>query len=770
MCYNLVSVKKLVFLLFFIIFSSNFVLAENEVPVNIKADKLKFSEDTGLVTASGSVEIKLEDVTIHSDHLVMDTKTNIVTAEGNIKMHGPQYDAGGKLMTYYVNDETSSFSDFKTEASPSGVKGHLYISAGKLKESAKVWDGSEGSITTCDYAKEDSSHYHAMSKKIEYYPDDKIVGWSNTFYLGNVPCFWMPYIIYDLKGKRKKNWNLGHNEVEGDFIKTSWDYPYGSIYLDQMSKKGFGHGLDYNYNLDQKGKGSIYLYLLNENEAPNTKDRVLKLNHAFQLTPATNLSLAFSSSNMYLIPSGRVDNTTYHADFDYNKDNYRLNSFIDALDNRAGNQQRLVYQASRNKDSFNTNYNFNLDQGRNEPRYVRISQRLNHSQPFLFKNGTLNFNANYSDSIQRVGIPGDELLDLSYAFNDRESLYSIKIYENQHIDLDRDLYLGDEGDQYLERKPEITLSPNPVDLKLFTLSPSFMYGYYREVQQVQNYGKRDFSSGRYSASLNASKSVPLILGSTFGLSYGVNQYLYDPGDELYSQTENYTLDTGLFNAFKNNVTFTRGITEGNTPFFFDRLGTKYSNIRDTTTLYYGNYINWMITGGYNYETKTQFNTDTTLTINPVQYLSTRFITGWDPTNMRFLDLSSNASVTFDKLSNSTTLLNDLNSGQLKSGSNLFDLEIADEKDWGNHWHFKLGHVYNPDKQDFKLVDVSVIKDLHCWEVKYTYSDYRREFSFTFTLKAFPGDPIGYTGDRGFYFDSFEKSINEELKNESPSRY
>ena len=43
-------------------------LAE-EIPVNIKADTLKFSEEKNMVTASGSIEIHLKDFIIYADEL-----------------------------------------------------------------------------------------------------------------------------------------------------------------------------------------------------------------------------------------------------------------------------------------------------------------------------------------------------------------------------------------------------------------------------------------------------------------------------------------------------------------------------------------------------------------------------------------------------------------------------------------------------------------------------------------------------------------------------
>ena len=757
-------------MILFIAISANICLGEDEIPVNIKADNLKYSEDGVNVSASGSVEIEIKGIKILSDRLLMNTRSNIVTAEGNVKMKGRDYDSSSTLMTYYVSDETSSFNSFRTVLAPSTVHGRLYLGADKIRDEKTSWTGGNGSMTTCDYAENNEPHYHVMSKKIEYYPNDKIVGWSNTFYIGSIPVFWVPYIIYDLNQKRKKNWTIGHNEVEGNFIKTFWDYPNGEILLDEMEKKGFGHGIDYNYNLGAKGKGSLYLYLLNENDSPNYKDQVFKISHTLQLTREGTLSLGYGSSDIYLIPSGRLGQSTYSIGYDYSKDKRKFTTSLNALENRIGNEERVDLSVNNISDNINTGYGFSLDQGKTEPRFIRASQRLNHSQPFFFKDSNLNFNANYSNNIRQAGVAGDELLDLDYNITGRQDLYSWKISENRHVRMNSDPLYGN-NDQFQEKAPEVTLAFNPQDLKLFTLSPSLGYGYYREVTQVPNYGRRDFATGKYTASLAANRSIPLILGTSLYLSYGIDQYLYAPGDALYAQNEKYSLDTSLLNFFQNNVTFDRGISEGNSPFLFDRLGTKYSNLKDTVTMYYGNYIRWVTTGGFNYQTDQYFNIDTNLKLNPNPALNASFITGWDIENQKWEDLSVNLALKpFNKLSDSISLLTDLNSGQLKSGSNLFDFEIMDEDHWQNHWHLKLGHVYDTTTQQFKSVDVMVEKDLHCWVINYTYSDYRKEFSFTFTLKAFPGEPIGYAAGKGFYFDTFDQSLKEEFEGASPVRY
>jgi len=763
-------VKKVAAIIFFIALSANICLGDEEIPVNIKADTLKYSEDGSFVTATGSVEIKLKGIKITSDRLAMDTRSNIVTAEGDVMMTGPEYRSKSGEMTFYVSNETSSFDDFHTILSPSTVKGNLYLGAQKISDEKTRWDGWNARITTCDLAETGDPHYKVMSKKVEYYPDDKVVGWSDTFYLDGIPVLWAPYLVYDLKNKRKKNWTIGHNDVEGDFIKTFWDYPYGEILLDDMQKKGFGHGLDFNYMLGGRSSGKLYLYLLNENDPPNQKDSVFKLNHTFNFTKDATLSLGYGTSNIYLIPSGRLDQSTYSLNYDNSANKQKFSTALNLLENRGGNDERIGLTMNRQADGANTGYSFDLDQGKTEPRYIRASQRLSHSQPFLIKDSNFNFNASYSNTIRQPGISGDERLDLNYDVTGRENLYSWKISENRHVRMNSDPLYGN-SDQFTEKSPELTLAFNPQDLKLFTLSPSLGYGYYREVAQVPNYGKRDFAAGKYTASLAANRSIPLVFGTSLYLAYGVDQYLYSPGDELYAQTENYSLNTALFDCFRNDITFDRGISEGNSPFLFDRLGTRYSNLKETLTLYYHNYINWVTTGGFNYQTNKYFNIDTTLALNPHPAFSSRFITGWDIENQRWEDLSSSLGIKpLDKLTDNIVLLNDLNSGMLKSGSNLLDLEIADEKDWQDHWHFKIGHVYDTSTQQFKPVDVMVEKDLHCWVVKYTYSDYRKEFSFTFTLKAFPGEPVGYAEGRGFYFDSFDQSLKEEIDSASPVRY
>ena len=352
----------------------------------------------------------------------------------------------------------------------------------------------------------------------------------------------------------------------------------------------------------------------------------------------------------------------------------------------------------------------------------------------------------------------------------KEPGFSWRYYENWYIDLDRDDYTGDDTHQYLEKQPEIEVTPNPLDLKLFNLRPKFGYGHYREVRYVtQLGGNRDFASERYQATLNADKRIPLGLGTLAILGAGVDQFLYTPGDQLYAYRESLGLQTNLFGFFRNNVDYRRSTTDGNTPFLFDQLGTHYHDIREKMTFYYQNKASWTISGGRNWQTHKWFDVDTNLMLKPDERVHWGARTGWDVENKRYKDLVNNLTfVPYGFLSVKFSTVSDMNVGELRSGSVLYDLFLLQGE--SNQWHVKLSQIYEPATQQFKVRDIMVVKDLHCWELKYTYSDYRKEFSFTFGLKALPDEPVGISTGRGFYMEGFEKELKELKQEGAIKRY
>ena len=135
----------------------------------MKADNLKFDQEAGIITASGSVEIFFEGITIESDSARIDINANIATAEGRVKIKRPEYDIRSSSMTYDISEEVAVVMNLKTVFYPADVRTNLYVAAEELTDLPEMKMGQHGSFTTCDY---DEPHYHVKARWFDFYPDD----------------------------------------------------------------------------------------------------------------------------------------------------------------------------------------------------------------------------------------------------------------------------------------------------------------------------------------------------------------------------------------------------------------------------------------------------------------------------------------------------------------------------------------------------------------------------------------------------------------------
>ncbi|MDI6731865.1 MAG: LptA/OstA family protein [Candidatus Margulisbacteria bacterium] len=732
-----------------------------DIPVNLKADKLKYNEATDLIEASGSVEVEFEKVKIKADRLVMDPHTNIATAEGHVKITAADYSALADALTFDATSEIVNFTNYQAKVRPQKVKSDLFIGAKKCIDLKNKMLAQQGSVTSCN---KDHPHYYAIADRVEYYPNESVIAHNAVVYTGEIPTLWLPYLYYDLHEKRKRSWDFGHNEVEGDYIKTAWNYNWGTLLLDFMSKKGFGQGIDADYALLGLGAGSLYLYHVDEADTKRT-DWISLIHHTKKLNDWTTLKFNQRLAANYLIPSGRNDQTVLNLNLDYNKQ-AKWNVNIDSLDDRMSAYKKYALQFRQSYQNISTNYDFNYEHTTVAPEWLRTSQRFYFQSPLWSDKINFKTHANYYYYAASNTAVGDQRLEPDFEISGVEPSFSWVMKGNWYIDPDKDTYTADNGYQYLERSPEITISPKPINLKYFDLTSALGAGHYHEVRYVSQLGRnRDYSTERYSATLGAGKSFPIGLGTTLSINLGIDQFFYAPGDQLYAYRESGSLNTALFGFFRNSLSFTKAETEGNTPFLFDQLGTRYHNCSETMTFTGANY-NWNTTGGYNWQAHRWSDVLTNLSYRPASFMTLSLRTGWDMENTRYKDLVNGIHlVPLDFLTVDLNTTSDMNNGQLKYGNVLYDLFIL--KGEPNQWHVKFSQVFETASQQFKVRDIMIVKDLHCWELKYTYSDWLKQFSLTFTLKAVPDQPIGYAAGRGLYFDGFERELKKMLNEIKP---
>ncbi len=761
---------SLPFIFIFIILTSS-SYAE-DILVNLKAKNLKYDEERKLITATQSVEARIRDLLVKADIMYVDVATKVATAEGNVIIMKDEYYADCTYLTYDVSEEVAYLYHFSSILTPPEIKGKLFIKSETVQDRREYKSGREGASTTCDY---EEPHYSVTAKTFVYYPGDKFVGFSCTFYIGRIPVFWVPVWIFNLKSRKASPMPIiGHNEVEGDFIKSAFDYfinpdASGTLYLDQMSKKGVGIGVGHDYRISKKQDGTFYVYHVYEKDT-GKDDWVTKINHNIKLDKNTNLNLFHNYSNIYLIPYGRADMTNSKFDLSHKSDLRKFNIGFNMLDDRYGFYEKYDFRLDHSYNKFDTSYLLSTTSGKKYPVWRRMQQRLSHSQPLISQKWTLSTVINYYKNTPDETKPSDELLEPQLDIVDREDLYTLRVFSNWHIDLDCDLYKGDEGDRYLERLPEVTLTLKPYEFPIFSLSPEFAYAKFHEAEYVPQISKvRHFTGDRYKMSLTANKTLPLVLGTTLNLMSGIDQFAYDAGDQRYAYRERIGVGTELWGFFRNGIDYNRGISEGNTPFFFDNYGNNYQNVKETATFYYLDKITWINDCGYNFQIKKYYDYTTRLAIMPSDRFYLNMSSGYSIENKCYLDLVNSlrviplkgyATATADFSSS-----HDLNNGTLRSASDLIDLQVGE--DWFEKWHFRVGHVYDFFTKQYLMREFMVVKDLHCWEVKVTYSDYKKEYRLVFTLKAFPEQPIGWATYEGFYFEGFSRT---DILKESPRRY
>jgi hypothetical protein len=737
-----------------------------DIPVNIKADRLRFHEDSSLVEASGSVEVHLKEATIYADRLLMDSATNIVTAEGHVRLVASDYSGNAGRLVYDADRDQAGFSSFEVVLRPKALRGDLYLLAREFRDEGRNMFGRETDLSTCQ---DEVPHYYLLADRLSYYPDDRLEASNATMYVGELPVFWLPYFYYDLKSQQKRNWTFGHNEVEGDFIKSSWSYAGGLLLLDYMTKKGWGIGTVSPYNAGAWGLGTLKLY--NNNEADtNRGDWVEKIDHTALLAEKTKLRLTHSYTDIYQIPAGRIDNTAIGLELTYaSRESAALR--LNYLDDRWGNTQRQNLSFNQATTWESTGYSLDYNNAKDDTGWLRGSQRLTH-QRALIPGGRLNFSTttNYYYNLPKRGDSGEEKAEPQIELSGREQDFSWRLSENWFVDLRDELSPGVPRYEFLEKQPELEVRPRAIDLKLFNLSSTIGLAKYREVKYVPALGrKRDFTTDRGRTSLQANRSLPFGPATNLSLTAGVDQYLYAPGDQLYALSETAYLRSDNGRWFRNELNFRQGYTEGNTPFFFDQLGTRYHDIRDRLTFYHQSKFNWSFEGGHNWQTSKYFDVMTNMVIAPETWLRLTLNTGWDIENTRYKDLVGNCSwLAADWYNVGLGFTKDMNLGELKAASALHDIYFS--KGAPNQWHFRFSQVLDPLTEELKVRDIMLVKDLHCWEMKFTYSDYRKEYSFVYTLKALPGEPVGFGSGRGFYYDGFDRELGKLKPAEEINRY
>lgn len=236
--------------------------AAEQRPIVVNGDKVEYSAESKMISASGNVEVIYKTSRLTCQKLSINSQTKDAVAEGDARLEEPEGIIEGTKIIYNFQTKTGVMIEPNFKANP-------YFGRAKELEkvSASEFIARRGYVTTCSL---DHPHYRIKSKSTTIFPDDKIQTKNDTFLLGDVPVMYLPFYNHSLKDPMMHvQFMPGKSKEWGPYLLTAWRYNLtenlsGRIYFDARERLGVAEGLGSNYTTEGYGKGDFKYYYTQE--------------------------------------------------------------------------------------------------------------------------------------------------------------------------------------------------------------------------------------------------------------------------------------------------------------------------------------------------------------------------------------------------------------------------------------------------------------------------------------------------------------------------
>ncbi len=262
--------------------------------ITVNGDTVEYLSDSKEISATGNVAVVYKGSRLTCNKLVVNTQTKEGVAEGGARLEDDKGVIEGEKIKYNFQAKTGVILEPSFRLNP-------YF--GRSEKAEKISDAEfiakRGYMTTCSYNK---PHYRLKSRRMNFFPGDKVQIRDATVYVRGVPLGYLPQYNQSLKdpimhvqvmpGKRK-DW--------GGYILTAWRYKLtdnvsGRIYFDIRSKLGIAEGFGANYKSDNLGKGDFKYYYSHEeptnlpqNTPADFQRYLIRWRHQWDIDDRTNI-------------------------------------------------------------------------------------------------------------------------------------------------------------------------------------------------------------------------------------------------------------------------------------------------------------------------------------------------------------------------------------------------------------------------------------------------------------------------------------------------
>ena len=175
--------------------------------INLTADSMTASEGGNRIEAKGNVEVKREESTLRANEVQMNRTTQDVEARGNVSVDNPEWKLkSADSLRLNMEKETGTIEkgDLFLE------KGHLSLAGRRIeKSSGQAYHIDDGFFTTC-LCESGAPTWKISAEAIDLSREGEGTIRRGTFYLMDVPIFYIPYGFFPVRTERQSGFLMPH--------------------------------------------------------------------------------------------------------------------------------------------------------------------------------------------------------------------------------------------------------------------------------------------------------------------------------------------------------------------------------------------------------------------------------------------------------------------------------------------------------------------------------------------------------------------------------
>jgi LPS-assembly protein len=281
--------------------------------VEIDSDFSEYDQGMDIAKAWGDVVVTYGDITIQADQVEFHRKTGKIFARENVRAFTGSETVDAEEIIYNIHTGEMTTSQFKSSLEP------LFYTSDRIAKPDEARDGPltllNSSFTTHDSA---NPNFRVSVKKLEIYPEDKMVLYGAKVNIGKIPVMWFPYFVQPLEDELGYYFTPGWNSPWGAFLLNQYGFKLGSDYLvktqlDVRSDRGIAGGLEIkDRSFDNSSQiGTLKLYYAGDDnpQLPFIGD--------VRTTPVDSNRYRINLQHRVYLPGAKDE--TFYVDFDINK-------------------------------------------------------------------------------------------------------------------------------------------------------------------------------------------------------------------------------------------------------------------------------------------------------------------------------------------------------------------------------------------------------------------------------------------------------------------